>query len=330
MTGAPPTPPGPSARGVPEETGTYVPFRAEPPRDVAIGELAGRQHGVVTLGQLQVAGLTPSAVRKRMRAGRLHRIHRGVYAVGHKRLTGHGRTMAAVLAYGSRAAASHLSAAGLHGLRADNRATTDISLPLQSARSRPGIHAHATPTLRAGDVTHCHGIPCTSVARTLLDVADIVPRRQLERAFEQAQVLRLFDLRALEDVLAHANGRRGTGIVRCLLSELEDEAGITANDLEDRFLELCRTAGLPKPAVNEWLILDDGPPVKADFAWRRQRLIVETDGWGAHGTRQGFERDRRRDQRLRLAGWEPVRFTRRQVVREPDRVVATTAALLAR
>ena len=285
---------------------------------------------MVSLGQLRLAGLTTSAVRKRVTAGRLHRIHRGVYAVGHSRLTSHGRTMAAVLAYGPRAVASHRAAAGLHGLRPDNRATTDISLPLRSARSRPGIVAHATPTLGAEDVTHCHGIPCTTVARTLLDLADVVPRRQLERALEQAEMLRLFDLRAVEDVLARANGRQGAGVLRAVIAEIDDEPGLTANDLEDRFLELCRAAGLPKPAVNQWLAIDAGPPVRADFVWRKARLIVETDGWGSHGTRQGFERDRMRDQRVRVAGWEPVRFTRRQVLREPDRVAATTAALLAR
>ncbi len=143
-------------------------------------------------------------------------------------------------------------------------------------------------------------------------------------------MLRLFDLRPLEDVLAHANGRRGAGVLCGVLAELDDEPGLTASEVEDRFLQLCREAGLPKPAVNEWLSIDDGPPIRADFLWRRARLIVETDGWGAHGTRQGFERDRRRDQRVRLAGWEPVRFTRRQVLHEPDWVTTTTGVLLAR
>lgn len=265
-----------------------------------------------------------------MRAGRLYPIHRGVYAVGHDRLTGHGRTMAAVLAYGPRAVASHRTAGGLQGLREDNSPKTDISLPLQSARSRAGIHAHASPTLRPHDVTKRHGIPCTTVARTLLDLADVVPRRQLERALEQAEMMRVFDLDDLHDVLAHANGRRGAGVLRDLLGELDDEPGLTANALEDRYLELCRNAGLPRPAVNQWLEVDDGPPIKADFVWIAQRLIVETDGWGSHGTRHGFESDRRRDQRARLAGWETVRFTRRQVLGDPDWVIATTAALLAR
>jgi hypothetical protein len=285
---------------------------------------------VVSLGQLKLAGLGKAAVAKRVRAGRLYRIHRGVYAVGHSHLTGYGRTMAAVLAYGPKAVASHRTAGGLQGLREDSSPKTDISLPLQSARSRPGIVAHSTPTLRAADVTTRHGIPCTTVARTLLDLAGVVPRRQLERALEQAEVLRVFDLEAIEDVLAHANGRHGAGVLRGLLPELCDEPGITANDLEDRFLELCRAAGLPRPGINQWIPVDDGPPIRADFVWRARRLIVETDGWGSHGTRHGFERDRRRDQRVRLAGWEPVRFTRRQVLREPDWVTATTAALLDR
>jgi hypothetical protein len=238
--------------------------------------------------------------------------------------------MAAVLAYGPRAVASHAAAAGLHSLRQDNCAKTDISLPLQSARSRPGIHAHAAATLRPSDVTTRHGIPCTTVARTLLDLADVVPRRQLERAVEQAEMLRVFDLAELHDVLARANGRRGAVVLRAVLAEVDDEPGLTANEFEDRFLGLCRAAGLPRPAVNAWVRLDEGPPIRADFLWRDQKLIVETDGWGSHGTRQGFERDRHRDQRVRLAGWEPVRFTWRQVLCEPGWVATTTAALLAR
>jgi hypothetical protein len=300
------------------------------PRDVALARLAESQHGVVSLAQLRSLGLGRSAVAERVKAGRLHRIHRGVYAVGHRRLSGHGRSLAAVLAYGPRAALSHRSAAGHWGLRPDNRARADISLPLRSVRSRPGIDAHAMPTLRPVDVTRHEGIPCTSVARTLLDLADAVPRRQLERAVEQAELLRLFDLRAIEDVLAHANGRRGAAVLRGLLAELDDEPGLTASELEDRFVDLCRAAGLPKPEINQWVVVDHGPPIRADFLWRRQRLIVETDGWRSHGTRQGFERDRLRDQRARLAGWEILRFTRRQLLRDPSWVTATTGLILAR
>lgn len=197
---------------------------------------------MITLAQLKLTGLTASGVRDRVQAGRLTRLHRGVYAVGHVPLTGEGRTMAAVLAYGRRAVASHRTAAGLHGLRADNSPRTEISLPRQSARLRPGITAHAAPSLRARDVTDCHGIPCTSVARTLLDLADVVSRRQLERAVEQAEVLRLFDLTELRDVMARANGRHGAAVLSAVLASTTDEPVLTASELEEAFLALCRDA----------------------------------------------------------------------------------------
>jgi hypothetical protein len=277
-----------------------------------------------------LAGLTTSAVRKRIQAGRLHRIHRGVYAVGHDRLTAHGRIMAAVLAYGPDAVASHRAAGRILGLREDNRAKVDISVPRGSVRQRPGIDAHASLTLRPKDITTAHAIPCTTVPRTLLDLADVVPRRQLERAVEQAQVMRVFDLRELEEVLDHANGRRGARVLRDVLAELQDEPGLTANDLEDHFLGVSRAAGLSRPAVNQWVTLDEGPPIRADFLWSRQRLIVEIDGWGSHRTRHGFERERLRDQRARLAGWDVLRFTRRQAINERARMTETVLAMLAR
>jgi very-short-patch-repair endonuclease len=201
---------------------------------------------------------------------------------------------------------------------------------MRGMRSRPGIEVHASPSLRPQDVTIVDAIPCTTVARTLLDLADVVPRRQLERALEQAVVLRVFDLSAVEDVLAYANGRRGAGVLRAALAELDDDPGITLSDAEDGFLELCRAAGLSQPEVNQWLEVDEGPPIRADFLWRRERLIVEVDGWQFHGTRSAFERDRLRDQRVRLADWEPLRVTPRQIVRDRDRVARTVAALLAR
>jgi Transcriptional regulator, AbiEi antitoxin len=320
---------GPGRR-VWHETSDMSTFRAGPPRDLEIGELAARQHGVVSLRQLQLAGLSASAVRDRHRAGRLYRVHRGVYAVGHERLTGQGRVMAAVLAYGPGTVASHRAAAWLHALRPDNRARVDVIVPAASVRGRPSVDIHSSTTLRRVDVTTVDGIPCTSVPRTVLDLADVVPRRQVERAVEQSIVLRVFDLVAFVDVLANANGRRGAAVLRNVLAELADEPGITASEAEEAFLALCGDAGLPQPAVNQWLKVDDGPPLRADFLWRPQRLIVEVDSWRFHGTRAGFEGDRLRDQRARLAGWETVRFTRRQIEREGAWVASTVAALLAR
>jgi Protein of unknown function (DUF559)/Transcriptional regulator, AbiEi antitoxin len=314
--------------GVGHVSGKYVRFRNGPPLDVAIGQLAERQHGVVSLSQLQFVGLTASAVRDRVAAGRLTRIHRAVYAVGHARLTARGRSMAAVLAYGPGAVASYRSAGGLHGLRPDNRARIDVTVRGPSARSRPGIHVHRSTTLEPIDITSVDGIPCTGVARTLVDLADVLNRRGVERAINQAEVLQVFDLHALDDVLERNNGRRGVGVLRAVLAAYDDPA-ITRSELEERFLAICRAASLPSPAVNAWITLDDGVAYMADFMWREQRLIVETDGWNSHGTRRAFEDDRRRDRLLRLAGWEVVRFTWREVVEEPAEVVATIRRLLA-
>jgi very-short-patch-repair endonuclease len=312
--------------GVRNVSTDYATFRSGPPRDVALANLAERQHGVVTLGQLRSLGLTASGVRDRAVRGRLHRVHRGVYSVGHPLLTGRGRLMAAVLACGHDAVLSHRSAAGWWGLRPDSRRQVDVTLPRRT-RGRTGIDVHATATLRPEDVTVHDGVPCTSVARTLLDLAEVVDRRGVERAVEQAEVLRLYDGNAMEEVLARAAGRRGAEILRRLAPA--PGPGLTASELEERFLALCRTAALPQPEVNAWLALGDGT-IKADFLWRAERLLVETDGHASHGTRGAFERDRRRDQQLVVAGFRVVRFTWRQVAAEPDLVSATVGALLGR
>jgi predicted transcriptional regulator of viral defense system len=301
-------------------------LRDEPPREVLIGRCAERQHNLVSLVQLQFFGLSPSGVRQRVAIGRLTRIHRGVYAVGHGRLTPQGHWMAAVLAYGPKAVLSHRSAAALHGIRPDNRAKTDVTLPSPSARSRPGIEVHRSTTLEPKDLTTIDGIPCTSLARTLLDLADVVDRRAVEKAINQAEVLRIFDLRAVDEVLSRAAGRRGAAVLKHVLAEY-DGPTLTKRELEERFLKLCRAVSLPRPEVNEWITVDDGIAYQVDFLWRPERLAVETDGWGSHGTRQAFENDRRRDRRLRLAGWEVVRFTWRDVEREADEVTTTLARL---
>jgi hypothetical protein len=150
----------------------------------------------------------------------------------------------------------------------------------------------------------------------------------VERAVKQAEVLRLFDLRAVEEVLARAGPRRSAGVLRAVIADATGP-GLTASELEERFLALCRDAALPQPEVDAWLALHEGM-VKADFLWRPERLLVETDGHGSHGTRDAFERDRRRDQRLLLGDFRVVRFAWRQVAAEPAHVAATVGALLGR
>jgi hypothetical protein len=259
----------------------------------------------------------------------LNTVHRGVYAVGHAPLSTEARWIAAVLACGSRAALSHHSAAALWGLRPTNRSAIDVIAPGRTGRSRQGIKAHRAGGLRAADITSVRGIPCTTVARTLLDLADVVDRRALERAVNEAEVLRLFDFGALEDVLGRVVGRRGAPILRAVLADYDPKYALTRNELERRFLSLCDGAGVPRPRVNAWVTLDGGGE-EVDFLWREQRLIVETDGGQVHRTRQAFERDRRRDQRLLCAGWRVVRVTWRQLTREPAQVADTIRVLLRR
>jgi hypothetical protein len=227
--------------------------------------------------------------------------------------------MAAVLACGSRAVLSHRTAAALLGLRPTDRQRIDVTVAERSARSRDGIELHRSTKLTRADVTRERGIPCTSVARTLLDLGAVVPRRSLERAFDQAEVMKVFDLRAIESQLERNPCHRGAGAVHAVLDEHYIGSTATVNELEEAFLAICRRAGVPDPLVNEWVDLGDGEaPIWADFVWRPQRVIVETDGRAVHGTRQARERDPRRDQRALLAGWQPLRATWRQVMRRPD------------
>jgi very-short-patch-repair endonuclease len=313
----------------PYVSGKYVRFRADRPLDAALGALADRQHGVVSLDQLRLAGLTGDAVRKRAALGRLHRIHRGVYAVGRGALGASGRWMAATLAYGPSALLSHRSAAALWGIHDGAGAQTDITLPSRSARARSGIEAHTSLTLTAADNASRDGIACTSVARTLVDLGDVANRRAVERAVNQAEVLRLFDLRAVDDALARAGRRRGAGVLRAVLGEYNGPT-LTTEEFEERFLSLCREGSLPEPEVNAWINLDDGVAYKADFLWREEGLVAETDGYRFHSSRRAFEHDRMRDQRLTVAGFTVIRLTWRQLTQQPDLVLTTVKNLLAR
>jgi hypothetical protein len=300
-----------------------------PPLEWLIAQVAAVQHGVVALWQLVGLGLSARAVRDRVASGALHRVHAGVYAVRHGRLTREGRYTAAVLACGIDSGLCSRSAAGLRGLRQDNRAKIDVISPRRPGRRRDGIDAHTSSTLLPHDIEKVDGIPCTTVARTLLDLAAVVPRRQVERAFDQAEVLQVLDARAIEDVLERTHGHRGNATLRSILDDHVPGTTLTVNDLEEAFFAICRSVDLPQPEINAWIALEP-TGYKADFLWRREGLIVETDGRDVHTTRRAFEDDRRRDQRLMLAGYRVVRFTERQVREEPARVGKTVRALLAR
>lgn len=293
--------------------------------DLAIAELASRQHGVAALAQLRVLGLSPSAMRKRVEAGRFHRIHAGVFAVGHTALRVEGRWMAAILASGPGAVLSHRPAAALLDLRPHDGLRVDVIAPNRRGRGQEGITPHHQP-LSETEITEVSGIPCTTMTRTLIDIAPLVSLGALRRACNQAELRNGVDFSALR--AAAAGSRRGAKALRTVLADLAPEPELTRSELEERFLDLCRRVGIPRPSVNA-VVPVDGGALEVDFCWRSQRLIVEADGRRFHGTESAFERDRRRDQQLAVAGWRVIRCTWLQVTREPGDLAGTIEDLLA-
>jgi very-short-patch-repair endonuclease len=291
--------------------------------DEEIAALATRQHGVVSRAQLYSLGLGRRAIEHRLETGRLLSMHRGVYAVGHKKVSRRGRWMAAVLAAGPDAVLSHRDAAALWGVRPCNRARIEVTVP-RPQRSRAGIQVHNAP-LPADETTVIEGIPVTTVPRTLLDLAAVVDRQQLERALEQAEAQRLTDPVSLDELLQRYPGRRGSR--KLAKARARGARGITRSKLEERFQALLDEAVLPRPELNAPIELN-GRQFEADCVWRKQRLIVELDGRAWHDTRQAFERDRERDRLLQAAGWRVVRITWRQLRDDPQAVARDLRRLL--
>jgi hypothetical protein len=237
--------------------------------------------------------------------------------------------MAAILASGAGALLSHRSAAALWGVRLETSSRIDITVTGSTGRAHPTIAAHSGARIAQADVSCRDGIPCTSLARTLLDIAAVVDRSALDRAIDRAEELRAFDLDAIEEVLNRCRRRPGTVALRAALA---DYAGPTAlrSVAEERFLDLVIDAGLSRPRINEWVSLNAGDGYRPDFLWPEQCLIVEVDGRTHHARRQAFRHDRRRDRRLALAGYETLRFDASEILDAPDRVARELRDLLAR
>ena len=287
------------------------------PGDREIAELARRQHGRVALWQLLELGFGRGAVEHRLRAGRLHQLYRGVYAVGHDASGAHGRWMAAALAFGQDAVLSHASAAALWAIRPSASGLIDVTVPGRSRHPRPGVRLHLVRRLHPDDVTVRAYIPVTSVPRTLLDLAEVASFRDLGRAVEAAERLRLFDLRAIEKLLQRSRGRHGLKALRAVIANYRP-APMTRSELERAFLEFCIAYGIPLPETNA---LVEGYEV--DALWRAARLIVELDSREFHDTVEAFERDRLRDAELQLAGYTVLRITWRRLSQHPGEVAAT-------
>jgi Transcriptional regulator, AbiEi antitoxin len=261
--------------------------------DAWIGRIASRQHGVVTAAQLAEAGIDKDGVRWRMQVGRLHRLHRGVYAVGHRSLSWRGRWLAAVLAAGDGAVLSHSSAAALWQFLRPISGPVHVTVGAASHRARrPGLRIHRSRTLTPRDITRRHGIAVTTPARTIEDIRGEVEPYLFRRALRQAELA----------------GHRVPHLSRVKR---------TRSDLELLFLGFCDDHALPRPLVNRRV-----HGHRVDFYWPEQRLAVETDSWDYHRGSVAFEDDHGRDLELRAHGITTRRYTGDQLEAAPEAVAA--------
>ena len=288
----------------------------------ALWILVGAQHGAITAAQLRELGFSYDHIRRAVADRRLHPIWRGVYAVGRPQLDQLGYWMGAVLACGRGAVLSHESAAALWGIVEQRGSHIEVSIPAARRAARTGVVVHRRGVLRPDDVTRHRGIPVTTPACTLVDVAPRLSLARRERAVSEADKLDLIDAEALRRELDARAGRHGARALRAALDP--HTFAVTDSELERLFLEIVRDAGLPKPLTGARV---NG--FKVDFFWPELGLVVETDGLRYHRTPQQQAKDRVRDQSLTAAGLTPLRFTRGQV-RFDGRVVGGTVVAVAR
>jgi len=300
------------------------------PTDLAT--LATRQHGVVSIRQLVALGFSRQLVVAEVDRGRFLPLHQGVYAVGHRRLSWYSHCWAGVLGAEPNetdevvwpAVASHGSAAYLWGLYRYAPGTIDVTAPIRR-RARRRFRVHYSSILAVEDRGERQGIPVTSVPRTLLDLAIRARPDQLDRLLERAEELELLDLAAVEDLLGRAGGHRGRGRLGRALAVYRPDPTFTRSRFEKLFRRRVKAFGIAAPAMNF-----SAHGYELDAYWPELRFAVELDLFETHGTRAAFERDRLRQEELKLLGIEMIRITRPRLLGEPDAVLANLAALLER
>jgi hypothetical protein len=286
----------------------------------AIAAVASRQNGLIRSRQLYDAGRSRAAVNRLVAAGWLHQIHDGVYAVGHTALSTHAHYLAATYALWPTGVLGHRSAGALHGITRGGGPIHVIVPTYNGHPHRGGIRVHRQ-AIREDDVETRHGIRCTTVCRTILDLAASAPRL-LDDAFEEAQVLHRLTPEALAFALVHRRGHRGTARLRGLLDGAVDPAQVQSR-LELRFLQLCAAYGLPRPLtqvrLGRW-------PV--DFYFPDERVAVETDGRRFHASVAKRRRDARKDRDLEALGVLLVRLVWADVADRPSHVASVMTATL--
>ena len=286
-----------------------------------IAALAAAQGGRVSRAQLLRQGVGSQAIDHRVRRGRLHAVHRGVYAVGHTVTTAEGRWWAALLAHGDDALLSHASAAEAWELMNPAGGPVEVTLPRSGSLARSGVRLHHSRALEPEERTELRGMPITSTARTVLDLAARLPDRRVEQLLDRAESRRLLDVADLRRAVARHRGRAGTPRLARVLGAFAPT--FTRSELEERFLMLSDAHGLPRPVMNAVIA-----GFEVDAHWPGTDLVVELDGFAHHRSRRAFEADRARDVALALAGRRVLRFTYRQIVDEPSRVADAIRRLL--
>jgi hypothetical protein len=287
--------------------------------------MATRQHGVVSIRQLEgPLGFSERAVARAVRAGRLHRIHRGVYAVGHTDLSQRGLALGAVLAVGPGALLSYRSAGWLWGIWRGAPEPFEVTSTIPRRHRAPaGLVRHRARNLEDHDRVIVDGIPVTSIARTLLDLAWMLRADQLRRVLARAEELKLLDLAAVDDVIERNRGHHGARRLRSALAIYERPV-YSRSAFERRFVEDLIESGLPRPATG-WNELG----YEIDVYWPEFEFGIELDAFETHGTRDAFERDHDRDLDLALSRIKVIRVSERQFRRDPDKIVTSVARFLA-
>jgi predicted transcriptional regulator of viral defense system len=288
-----------------------------------LARLGEEQDGVVSARQLRRLGFSEAAIGRLARAERLHRLHRGVYAIGHPAVADRGRCRAAILACGRGAVLSHASAAWLWGLLPRCPKVVHVIVP-SNGHGHADIALHHSSTLTEEEWGRMARIPVTALARTLLDLAATATARELWNAVERAERLDKLDLIEIDAMLLRRKGDRGAARLRRALEIYRDPVFSRARS-ERLFLQLCKRANLPRPRINTWV-----GKFEIDAYWEAESFAVEIDGWETHRTRKAFDADRLRQEEMKLAGIDSIRISARRIERAPRQVGRRLSILLTR
>jgi len=288
-----------------------------------IANVATAQGGVVSLNQLRGEGVSRQLAAERAEASQLHRIHRGVYTVGHRAISRHTHLRAAVLACGKGAVVSHGTAAAFHGLWDKFPVLIDVTVPVEAGRKIDRVRCRRCRYPEPEEVEVRYGVAVTTVARTLVDLAGMVGMKTLRKTVGRAAMRKKLDLQAVDIAIHNAKRRRGLKALELALVPYRTKDGKVPDvrsDFETLVLPDLLEMELPRPGCNVWLHLD-GERFLVDFLWDRERVIVETDGRETHETPTAFQSDRRRDQFLAAAGYRVLRVTWDQIHGEREAVL---------